>query len=225
MGEVTNKVWLRQEGETEKAFTGFQLYLELGADRSVLKAYRLYTGRIEAQQSNGTFSTWATQNNWVARALAYDQWCGSIDNDRYEQSAAKEQSKLAKRRAAANDTAWEMAKLLIEKAKMILKVPILQQTIESEETDDKGNVVKVVKIIMPAKFKVADAALMVKVADNLARLATDMSTSNVSFDLNAQLKRVAEETGVPIHVLTEEYRQMTGKHPPKLLAVGSKDAM
>ena len=225
MGEVTRQLWHRQPNETDAQFAGFSLYLNLGKGRSLLESYRRYSGKGQATQPGGTFQSWSVLNSWLDRVNTFDAWQGAADDAGYEKAAAKEQSKLAKRRAAANDTAWEMAKLLIEKAKMILKVPILQQTIESEETDDKGNVVKIVKIIMPAKFKVADAALMVKVADNLARLSTDMSTLNVSFDLNAQLKRVAEETGVPIHVLTEEYRQMTGKHPPKLLAVGSKDAM
>jgi len=217
MDKVVRKLWHRKQDESDAQFAGFSLYLNLGKGRSLLEAYRRYSGKEKATQPGGTFQSWSVLNSWLDRVNAYDAWQGQVEDTKFEHAAAKEQSKLAKRRAEANSVAWDMAKLLIEKAKMILKVPILEQQIESEERDKDGRLIKVIKIIKPAKFKVADAARMVEIADRLARLATDMSTDNVSFNLNEQLKRVSEETGVPLHVLEEEYRQMTGKHPPKLL--------
>ena len=221
MSKVIRQIWYRKDNETDVQFKAFRIYLDMGTDRTVLKSYRAYSGKEQAICPGGTFQTWSQQHDWIERARAFDIWCSSVDDAGYEKAAAKEQAKCAKERARANASGIEMAGLLIEKAKMMLKAPLFQQEIVSEEKDERGNVVKVTKIIMPSKFKVADAARIMEVADKIWRLSTDMSTDNVSFNLNEQLKRVSEETGVPIHVLTEEYRQMTGKHPPKLLAVNA----
>lgn len=62
------------EGETGKAFKAFEHYLGLGPDRSLLAAYRLYSGKEAAENTPGHFGAWSSDNRWVERAEAYDRF-------------------------------------------------------------------------------------------------------------------------------------------------------
>jgi len=198
------KPWHRRPDETDAQFSAFRGYLALGNERSILESYRRYSGIEGATQAGGTYLEWVSKNEWIKRVTFFDQWQGVVEDTAFERGAAVEQKKIAMRRAKANDTAWDMATKLIEKAKEILALPIVEERIEKD-----GKVI----VQVPVKVRMSDAARMIEIADKLARLTSDLHTELVSFDLNAQLKRVAEETGVPFHVLTEEYRQLTGKKP------------
>jgi hypothetical protein len=79
--------WDRQPNESSKAFAAFCLYLDLGPQRSVAKAYRLHTGRKQAAVS-GTWNLWRSKYRWKNRAQAFD------DNIFHELSIAHRQAKM-----------------------------------------------------------------------------------------------------------------------------------
>ena len=204
MGQVTKQLWHKQNGETEKAFAAFKLYLGLGSGRTIRAAYQKCNGVKSEANAAGYFSTWASENEWTTRAHAFDTWRDSIDDKKYEAAAQKQQEIVAERRQEANNNAWDLYKLLIEKAKQMLAMPLVEQTLDRDG---------VTVIIKPVKFRFGDAATTIQIADRLARLATDMSTDNVALNVTDHLRRMSDELGVPYDVLQEEYRQLTGNVP------------
>ena len=60
------KPWERQEGESAKAFEAFNVYLEMGADRSV----RAVGQKLD--KSRTLIGKWSATYGWVERAAAYD---------------------------------------------------------------------------------------------------------------------------------------------------------
>ena len=56
----------RRKGETEKAYEAFEIYLEMGADRSLGKV----AGKLG--KSKALMERWSRRNEWVSRARDYD---------------------------------------------------------------------------------------------------------------------------------------------------------
>lgn len=69
--------WDRMEGETDKSFAGFSIYVRIPAkERSVMAAYLEYSGRESADvgpKVPGFFNLWSNRFKWTSRALAYDE--------------------------------------------------------------------------------------------------------------------------------------------------------
>jgi len=61
-------IWLRQPGESEKAFAAFQTYLDLGFGRTVTEVGQ------KLGKSRSQISGWSGRYNWKNRAVAYDNW-------------------------------------------------------------------------------------------------------------------------------------------------------
>ncbi len=60
-----NKIWLRQEGESEKAFSAFKMYLE--TDERTLKKVA-----EKCSKSVSLINRWSAEYDWKNRATAYD---------------------------------------------------------------------------------------------------------------------------------------------------------
>lgn len=58
--------WERQPGESAKAFEAFELYCELGEERSIRKVAQ------QLLKSQPLMSRWSSQWKWVSRARDYD---------------------------------------------------------------------------------------------------------------------------------------------------------
>jgi hypothetical protein len=65
--------WERQPKETAKAYAAFEVYRDLGPQRSLAGAYRLNTGRTKAKKAPGGWTAWYNANLWRERAEAYDR--------------------------------------------------------------------------------------------------------------------------------------------------------
>jgi hypothetical protein len=67
--DTKSKTWDRAPGESAKAFNAFSCFRDMGPERSCSKvAQRL-------QKSGTLMRRWSLQFNWVARALAFDEFC------------------------------------------------------------------------------------------------------------------------------------------------------
>lgn len=81
-----SELWERQGRETDKAFMAFCQYRDMPPKaRSILAAYREYSGRRSAEKSPGFFSAWVKQYDWVERVNAYDSY---HDSERLKETAA-----------------------------------------------------------------------------------------------------------------------------------------
>ena len=75
--------WERMGDESAQAYAAFCLYRDLGAGRSLDRAYALHVERINAQGGRqlsanaapGGWNRWCLENVWVERAAAYDLDC------------------------------------------------------------------------------------------------------------------------------------------------------
>lgn len=76
--DVYDIPWEMREGETSKAYNAFMTYLGLGFYRTVREAWEEITGKKvgpgkDAKRVPTYFRKWATDNDWIARARAYDE--------------------------------------------------------------------------------------------------------------------------------------------------------
>lgn len=155
------KLYDQQPGESIKAFTAFRTYLDLGAERSIVSAGRkLGKNRVTLEQ-------WSTRWRWVERSKAWD-----IDQEQQrrqlEEAAMKDQSGVwAKRMLEQREADYQIAVALREKAKAMLDFPIAKRVV-MEGTNQVH--------IHPAKFSFGQAATMMRVSTELARLACGMAT-------------------------------------------------
>ena len=63
-----NVEWERVEGETQKSFEAFCIYRDLGASRSLQKV------ADKLGKSSRLIKKWSTENAWVKRTTAYDDY-------------------------------------------------------------------------------------------------------------------------------------------------------
>jgi len=102
--------WDRRPSESPQANRAFLVYLYLGLDRSLQKAYRSFKGSDSAKLP-GRWRTWCVDHEWVARAAAYDRHHNlrRMEKALQAESAAIEERRRelnkdrAIRRAAASD--------------------------------------------------------------------------------------------------------------------------
>lgn len=69
-GEVatSERTWLQQPGETNKAYSAFSVYLTAGSERSTARVAQ------ELGKSKTLMDRWSSRHDWVRRAGAYDAY-------------------------------------------------------------------------------------------------------------------------------------------------------
>ena len=71
--------WERMPSEGSKPWAAFNVYLQLGPDRTVDQTWRIVAGEpLESvRRATGRYQTWAAKWGWLARALAWDEYLAS----------------------------------------------------------------------------------------------------------------------------------------------------
>lgn len=71
----TKQPWEQQPGESDKAYRAFCVYLMLGPDRSIDRAFHHSRGTTEPQHKRASrvWNEYSTQYDWVKRVSLYDQ--------------------------------------------------------------------------------------------------------------------------------------------------------
>ena len=72
--------WERRDGETEKSFRAFRVYLSQ-EKRSLRKAAK------EVKTTHARISSWSTAHEWVARAIAWDDHLAAVQDSSAESAA------------------------------------------------------------------------------------------------------------------------------------------
>lgn len=100
-------------GETSRAHEVFQVYLELGPKRSIVKAYnkhyRIARGLPPGNRATGTIDQWAARNNWKARAEAWDRAASSAALKTFEAERLEARQRLHAQLADVLDAALAVA--------------------------------------------------------------------------------------------------------------------
>lgn len=180
--------WERQEGETDKAFDAFTIYRNL-PERSLAKAAKV---RAEMQGKSrvdvGQLERWSRDNDWVARAGAWDDHIDQLARRKLEVD-------LVKRRADVREREWKASEALIRRAEEINALPVTQQVLTDTETSTDGKTIINYYTIEPVRAAARDVARLYDEASKLSRLSTGLETDRIKIDMEvqAQLEELLSE--------------------------------
>ena len=90
---MTNKVYDRQAGESDKAFEAFAVYRDMGANRSHDAVAQ------KLSKSSTIISRWASQHGWRERVSAYDDYMDAQARKKFEADTIKRKADMLKRHA------------------------------------------------------------------------------------------------------------------------------
>jgi hypothetical protein len=154
-----DKIYDRQNTDTDKSWAAFCQYRDMGGDRTIEKV------RVECgYRSVRILERWSSQYAWVDRCRAFD------DDELRSHSAALQEQRINYKLQIEKE-AWEKREKFLKKADQILSIPITQKVV----TDD-GKIV-----FMPTnKWRIVDAIAFYKYADELGIFATGGETPNMS---------------------------------------------
>jgi len=84
-------LWERQEHDTPRSWEAFVIYRDMGAERSLVKAWVAYrTGMNQGQNRDnipampGYFKDWSSTHNWQKRVKAYDEYLAKKEREKRE---------------------------------------------------------------------------------------------------------------------------------------------
>ncbi len=158
------------DGEGSKAFAAFCCYRDLGASRSIEKAWR----NVGSSGNRSVFDGWSSDFNWVVRARAYDAHLDSL---------AREEQRLAVQEMAARHS--RLAQMGLEIAEENL-LRIKKKMDENKEgTLDVGEMRMLVK----------DFALLERltVGEPTEQVAGSVNVQVAELDARAKLESILAE--------------------------------
>ncbi len=172
--------WDQMEGETSRAFSAFKMYRDLDHHpRTLLAAYREFTGKKQATKAASHFFEWKQKFDWDARVLAFDRHREAIKMREDEKALADERRKWQKRKLQTREETWTLADALLKKGKEILELPNFETIKEESETSKDGKTIYKTIIMKPVRGSLANAMQAMINADKLRRLACDMATERI----------------------------------------------
>lgn len=168
------KPWEPQKGETRQAYEAFTCYRDLGSERSLEAVGR------ELEKSWKLCGRWSSRWKWIDRAAAYDAHMAEIEQKAREKALTKKAEDWATKEL-------EMAALLYDKAKSMLAFPLAKQVTKDGQT-----------VVMPADWRMRDAASIAEAGVKMERLARGESTDRITVSVAAReaLQSILSETGL-----------------------------
>lgn len=124
--------WERQDGEGEKAYAAFLVYLNIGLGRTILEAYRRHKGDPDVPRASGIFSNWARKFRWADRAASWDRNLVVRRLEGAEQASRRSGVVWAERRESEAEKALELGRRLMERAEALARFPIHRQETAGE---------------------------------------------------------------------------------------------
>lgn len=140
----------REDGESGKAYAAFCVYRDLGVERSLQKAAKMYyghTGNVRQVQR------WSKRFDWVARSQAWDDFREMIEREAVEKHLKARAGDHAHREVALREKALEVREAAMEQAVKMLRWPLTEQRVVNEGEDGE----EVTYVFMPAKWSKATA--------------------------------------------------------------------
>lgn len=98
------KIWERQNTESDKAFAAFQIYLDLGGERTFQKVAE------KCQKTTSLINRWAREYNWRDRAVAWD----NVLLEEKRRNYIQRYNKFLERQFKGNEKIQEMALKVFE---------------------------------------------------------------------------------------------------------------
>lgn len=112
-----SKEWEKRAGESRQAFAAFQVYLGLGAGRS------LGVVGQELGKSKAICERWSSRWGWVERVEAYDGHMDQVRQVAREEAAQAEEQKWAERQAQQREEEWDLRQEFVKLLRDMLRKP------------------------------------------------------------------------------------------------------
>lgn len=135
-----SRYWEKQEGETPKAYAAFQIYRDLGVQRSLAKCAETYYG---ARKNLAQMGVWSSRFNWVERVGHYDAWLdmvarGAVEDHERSRAAdyAARREELRSRSFDNEERAANLEATFIGRLEEAVRdLPVIKTTVEAEDAD------------------------------------------------------------------------------------------
>ena len=182
---MSKQLWDKQPGESPQAYQAFLKYRDLGPLRSLIGAYRLSDEKADAKSPSSRWKLWASKHTWATRADAYDAHISDIERTAREKEVAERAAVMERRRAKAQDSAWELYEKLLAKTQQMLMLPVINVT------QKEG-----AKIIRPIRWDYASLARVLDVMTRLIRVGTGQDSGMaalVNINWETMKEKLSEE--------------------------------
>lgn len=149
--------WERREGETDKAWYGFQLYRDMGPERTLRAvAEALYGDR--AKYGLRTVEKWSSRFEWRDRVRALEARDDMIRREAVEDHLRTRAAEFAETQLRIAEKLLENSEKAAGQAEKMLEWPLTEQRVVREEGGVDGE--DVTYVFMPAGWSKATARTM-----------------------------------------------------------------
>lgn len=154
------QVWERRPAESPRAFEAFSRYRDSGTSRSLNATDKAWPNRGPVSPSLSRFKKWSADHEWVERCRVWDAHV-QAEKDRETVRAAVE---WARRQEKRREEMYLISTELLDRAKMLLKMPVVKTTVEKENG-------RTLITIEPARWALRDIGPLAKLAFDLGHQA------------------------------------------------------
>lgn len=180
--------WARRGGESVQAHQGLLAYLELGGERTIVKAAELV--KVE----RATAERWSRTFDWGNRAVAYDSHEADIRQSSKDKVVAATAEEWARRRLEQAEQDFRLAEALRKRAWEMLAHPLTRQKVRKKD----GAV-----IVSPVKWNTGHIATLAKLAHDLGDLAIRAAMPEEDKALEGRLDEETEATILKVYGAAE----------------------
>lgn len=189
--------WKRLKLERDNSWIAFFTYLGMPVgERSVLGAYRLFSGRSDVRTPPDKWYSWSKHFHWQDRVVEYERWKSLQGQVEEERKHAEETERWDAIRLQERENGLKIGQALLEKAQAMLRFPLAEVERVVAVYDDGRE--KEVQIFKPAGWNFGTVARMIEVGSKLVQLMAQMATEHHKIDLGMiydEAEKVAKQIG------------------------------
>lgn len=175
--------WERQPGESARAYEAAQLYFTAGPDRAIAWVSQ------KLAKSVPFLKRWSRRWEWVARALAYDDWLAAQSKALLEKAAREQVALWQARDEADRQRKFDLAQKLMARIDKMLEFPLATVVTEStEEPTAEGTLIIRRTTVRPVRWSLDTTSRLCSRAFKMSREAirNEGSINDTDIDLREE---------------------------------------
>lgn len=182
------KVWLRQPKESSQAFEAFQKYVELKEVDG-----KCSIGDVAAALGKHVtlMNRWQKQHKWFERYRAYENHLLLMEERERERLLRRKAQEWVGRRVEIRETGYDVGQQLIDRAKLLLSLPVADREVKKVVKAASGEEIAVVTNLIFQQSP-RDARLLAETGIKLMRLSADMATENFGLPAGEDIDNMDE---------------------------------
>lgn len=199
--------WEQRPDESDKAWSAFRLFRDLGPSRNLRQAAAAYYhGNPEALPTEGQVSNikkWSARFDWRDRVRALEARDEMVRREGIEAHMRTKAHEFGERQAALRERMLGLAEKAADQAEQMLGWPLVEQRMLREGEDGEDQTI----VVMPARWTKATAKTMYDLAGSaatgrwtasFAEAASELEFdfAGLSLDEQRQLQALLDRVGV-----------------------------